>query len=611
MLKIAYINGSRLKRAMLAAARQLRRQRQAINRINVFPVADGDTGTNLLFTLRSISQALQQQADRDLGAVLEAIATAAVDGARGNSGAIMAQFFQGFYESARALPRMHAAQFAAAVGHASSLAGQAMAEPVDGTMPTVQKAFAEAVSRQHNNGDQDIHSLLRRGLQAAREALRKTPEQLPVLRSAGVVDAGAQGFVDVLEGIQTLIDTGAATLVDNDDVLDIREDHVLIDHSNPEHRYCTECIVDGDGLQRQQLMQELKTLDASCLVLAGGAQRLRMHIHVDHPGAAFAVCRRHGEVTQQKADDMFMQTTSAGGRQQVAIVTDTGADLPEQLASELRISRVPLRFNFADVEYLDRLDMSVAEFYRRLANSREPAQTSQPPSGDYRRLYGTLADHAGGILNITVSGALSGTIQAARQAQRPGENIHVFDSRNASGGQGLLAIAAARMAAAGIGVGEMLPVLERLRAQTFTIAVARTLSHAARGGRIPGWLATLSGWLGVQPVLKTSASGKLKPAGVVATGSDPAQAMVNWIRRRLPADYACRMLISHGDDRVAAERLQAMLQRHFRALQECWIAETGPAIGAHAGPGVLVLAVQPVFDVEPEQRPEQRPELKP
>jgi DegV family protein with EDD domain len=319
-----------------------------------------------------------------------------------------------------------------------------------------------------------------------------------------------------------------------------------------------------------------------------------MHIHVDHPGVAFSVCRQHGEVSQQKADDMFIQTTSGRSIQQVAIVTDSGADLPDQLASDLMISKVPLRFNFGDVEYLDRLDMTVHEFYRRMAVTHEHAQTSQPPSGDYRRLYGTLADHAEGILNITVSGALSGTIQAARQAQRPGENIHVFDSLNASGGQGLLAIAAARMAAEGAKVTHILQTLERLRADTFTIAVAKTLTHAARGGRIPQWLATLSGWLGLQPVLKTSIDGKLKPAGVVSSRRDPAQALANWIRRRLPADYACRMLISHGDDLAAAERLQRLLQQHFSALKECWIAETGPAIGAHAGPGVLVLAVQPL-----------------
>ena len=597
MLKIGYINGKRLKRAMLAAARQLRRQRMAINRINVFPVADGDTGTNLLFTLRSISAALQQHPDNDFGQILQLTAGAAVDGARGNSGAIMAQFLQGFYESANTLPRMQAAQFAAAVAHASALAGQAMAKPVDGTMPTVQKAFADAVSRQHDNGDRDIYSLLCRGLQAAREAVRKTPEQLPVLRSAGVVDAGAQGFVDVLEGIQALIENGAATLVEeDDDVLDIREDHVLIDHSNPEHRYCTECIVEGDALQRQQLMQALKTLDASCLVLAGGEQRLRMHIHVDHPGAAFAVCRQHGEVSQQKADDMFMQTATDHPLQQLAVVTDTGADLPEQLARELNISKVPLRFNFGDVEYLDRLDMSVAQFYRHMTSSPEHAQTSQPPAGDYRRLYAMLLDHTDSILNVTVSAALSGTIHSARQAQAADDNIHLFDSRNAAGGQGLLAIAAARMARAGATAADILPELERLRANTFTIAVARTLTHAARGGRIPPWLAKLSGWLGLQPVLKTTTGGKLKPAGVVSGRRDPAVALAAWIKRRLPAATRCRMLISHGDDMAAAQRLQHMLEQHFSAVQECWIATTGPAIGAHAGPGVLVLAVQVLGD---------------
>lgn len=615
MLKIAYINGARLKQAMQAAAGQLRQQRQAINRINVFPVADGDTGTNLLFTFRSISSALQEQplesggqnrlalersgpkqSHQALAPTLKLIADAAVDGARGNSGAIMAQFLYGLHESGRGLQRMTAAQFASAVAHAAKLAQQAMADPVNGTMPTVQLAYANSISHMHEQGENDIYRLLQQGLRAAQQALHRTPEQLPVLRAAGVVDAGARGFVDVLEGIQHLIDSGTDYSSNDADVLDISADHVLIDHSNPEHRYCTECVIDGQCLQRQQLMRELRTLDASCLVLAGGEHRLRVHIHVDHPGAAFAVCRRHGELTQQKADDMYLQTAGTRQLAQVAIVTDSGADLPDQLATELLINKVPLRFNFADTEYLDRLDMTVAEFYRRMARSTEHPQTSQPPSGDYRRLYGMLGDHRNGIINITVSGGLSGTVQAARQAVHAGENVHVFDSLNASGGQGLLAIAAARMAAEQAPVQEILQALELWRKNTFTIAVARNLSHAARGGRVPNWLARLSALLRIKLILKTSVSGKLKPAGVAAASKPQDQTLFDWLLRHVAPTTSCRMLISHGDDGGAAARLQDRLRQNYSAMRDCWIAETGPAIGAHAGPGVLVLAVQILHD---------------
>ncbi len=589
---IAYIDAPRLQRALQAGINRVSNRREYINKINVFPVADGDTGTNMMFTLRSLAAALSPSVGVGICDYLKRLAGAALDGARGNSGAIMAQYFQGFFEGCSNPRRLFAEHLADALSSAAAAAWQAMANPVAGTLPSVLEAFAESVQAQVQAGHRDIRKLMQQGLASSRTALARTPEQLNVLREAGVVDAGAQGFVDLLEGIVDFMETGELQEIKTHRSVDLPDFEVLINHDDPEHRYCTECLIQGENLDRQQLLGMLQQLDSSSVVIAGDQSRLRVHIHIDQPEQAFLICEELGELSQQKADDMFSQAQAAKRAGQLVIVTDTGADLPDQLADELGVQRVSLRFNFGGHDYLDRVSMNIAQFYQRLATSKQSPQTSQPPVGDYRRSYELLRGQGSDVLNISVSAALSGTYQAAVTAAGDDDAIRVFDSANGSAGQGLLVIAAAEMAAQGIPIASLLQRLEQLKNDTVTYVTTRNLDYAARGGRAPKWLAPVARYLRIRPILGTTQQGLLKPRGAMLARQKPVPGFARWILRRLDGDKHYRIMITHGDDHASAAELRDRILAGFPQVDQCWISETGPAVGVHAGPGVLVVGIQ-------------------
>ncbi|WP_265468729.1 DegV family protein [Arenimonas daejeonensis] len=245
----------------------------------------------------------------------------------------------------------------------------------------------------------------------------------------------------------------------------------------------------GEGLDRAGLRAAIGELGASCVVIAGSHTRLRLHAHVADPRAMFETAARFGRVEGSKADDMHAQARTAAGTVGVAVITDSAADLPEDVQQRLNIHMVPARVNFGDQDYLDKVGLSTAEFYRKLRTELVLPRTSQPPPGDFRRQFEFLLSHHRELVYVGLSRTVSGTLQSAETAAQRGhaERTHVFDTGNASCGEGLLAIRAGEMALAGAGAPQILAELARLKPLTLTWAAARDISHAVRGGRIPAW----------------------------------------------------------------------------------------------------------------------------
>src|SRR5512140_331665 len=199
-IRVAFLDGPRLARALVAGARAVGARRDHLNRINVFPVADRATGSNLAATLDRVSAAVAGTRERSLAAVARRAADEALLGARGNSGAIAAQALEGFADAVREDARLPASAFGRVAREAARAARGAMAQPKEGTLLSVIDAWAEAAERAAAGGG-GWAPVFAAALPAARTALARTPDQLAVLRKAGVVDAGAQGFVDFLEGV--------------------------------------------------------------------------------------------------------------------------------------------------------------------------------------------------------------------------------------------------------------------------------------------------------------------------------------------------------------------------------------------------------------------------
>ena len=602
-ISVQRLSGYGLRRALTAGIQRVIASRDEINRINVFPVPDGDTGTNMAFTLAAVLAGVRAPKLASAGEVLRRAAAEAIDGARGNSGAIVAQFFQGVSEALGPSKRLTTEGLARAVARGSALAREAMADPREGTILSVIHAFAQSLREQSERGIRDFRTSFKASLVVAREALRHTPDQLAALRAAGVVDAGALGFVDLLEGIDAYIEQGRSVLSNAppEELSAAGVDVASGVEYTDGHRYCTECVVTGEAVDRGALKAALLSMPISSLVIAGTREKVRIHAHLDEPTALFETAARFGAVSREKADDMRAQSKSAHTRrEQVAIIADSGADIPAEAMDRLNIHLVPVRLSIGGRDFLDRVSISPREFYQEIRTSPVPPRTSQPPPGDFRRLFEFLLSHHERVIDVSLARSLSGTMQSAESAAARTEaaRVDVFDSCNGSAGQGLLAIWAAEAALAGLSSARIIEGLTRMRSRSHLYAVIRDIRYGVRGGRAPKLAGPLTRLLRFSPIVKNRPDGRLGLAGAVWGREDLPEKFARNIARRLDPARTWRLIIGHCDCAEDAERVHATLLRLVARVDRAWIMEVGVAIGAHAGPGSLVLGIQ---DYEPPQ----------
>jgi len=598
-LLATYAPGGRaLKRALIAGIGRVLASRETLNRINVFPVADGDTGSNLAFTLSAVLEAVRPIRHAHAGNVLERAASEAIDGARGNSGAILAQFLQGVSEALAGVGRLQADHLVAAAGLGSAQARAAVAEPREGTMLSVIAAFADALVRARDAGMVDLRETFAHALAAARQALADTPQQLAVLRRAGVVDAGAMGFVELLEGIEDFMLRGRRALSGNVVAVNAAVGVFASVESgdNNAHRYCTECVLAAEAIDRDVVRAALAALPSSSLVMAGTRERLRVHLHIDEPALLFDTLSAFGNVTARKADDMRAQQRAARAASDVAIVVDSAADIPPEAFERLPLHLVPVRINFGAQDYLDKVSLSAREFYAELARSTQPVRTSQPPPGDFRRLFEFLLSHHAEVVYVGLSRAVSGTLQSAERAAQETDpkRVRVIDTRNGSGGQGLLAVHAAERALAGAGAATIAAELVTLAQQTQTFAYVRDLSNAVRGGRIPPWALPITQWLRLVPVIRLGGGdGRVHVRGVMRDRGDLPARFVARVVRRFDRGRRWRAEVLHCDNAVEGEKVRSALMRLLPDADVSELLDAGSAIGAHAGPGAVVISLMP------------------
>jgi DegV family protein with EDD domain len=597
-IRIAYLDGTRLNRALRAGISSLVADRIRLNRINVYPVPDGDTGTNMALTCGAIAHVLKSKPERHAGKLLLAIADAALDGARGNSGAILAQFFQGLADSLGDQERITPDFLVTGFSAGDEYARIAMDSPQEGTVLTVITAVARELQSQQKNGNNDLIQMVDAGLEHAREALEATRNGLEAMRKAGVVDAGAGGFVDLLEGIADFLHHGSLRAVPEPSIddPDIASDIAASDiNQDIEFRFCTECLIAGDGLDRRRLREILSELGNS-MVLAGTRRKLKVHIHTNDPEQVFDTVARFGAVSGQKADDMLQQTrTIRRSKERVVVVTDSAADMADFAYDELGIHVVPLRITFGERSYLDKISLSAEEFFEKLKQNPEFPKTSQPAPGDFRRTFEFLSSHFEHVVMISLSAHVSGTFQAAAAAAArvdgPGK-ITVIDSRNVSLGQGLVAMHAAECAKAGYSGEKLITAIQQCLPRTRSFGVVSDLEYAVRGGRLSPSRKKLADFLGVRPIFKVTHEGRVAPASAVRKHVDKVNRLARYVARQTDKSSTYRVAVGHGDCEQDAARLRQALNESMKNLESIWVTELGAALGAHTGPGTLVAAIQ-------------------
>ena len=323
------LQGTDLRQAMLGAVAYMELYRDAANALNVFPVPDGDTGTNMLLTLRAGVEQMNKDAGADTtGEVSESIATGAFWGARGNSGVILSQLLRGFADGIAGTVQIESSDAVAAFRSATDSAYHAVSEPREGTMLSVIRGASDTAVQANDAGELDVIALWRVAYAGAIEALARTPDQLPVLKEAGVVDSGGLGVVAIIGGaLQHLLgETGPAADLGLRSVGGVINPHqtesVAIDsdfldaHEAEEFGYCTQFVIHGQELNVDELRSGFAGI-ADSTVIVGGGQAVRIHVHTADPGSALTYGVGFGELDELKIDNMSLQNRdwAAGHRE--------------------------------------------------------------------------------------------------------------------------------------------------------------------------------------------------------------------------------------------------------------------------------------------------------
>ena len=598
---IAYLDGPRLRRSLVAACEYTRQQRQELNRINVFPVPDGDTGTNLALTVEAISDRLRRNRDRDVSAVADDAAEAALLGARGNSGMMLSHFLLGFAARLKGRRRVGPRGFAGALGGGIDNLYDALDNPVEGTILTVIRDTANAAREAVAT---DFVPCVEGLVDAARASLERTPSLLPVLKEAGVVDAGGRGFVHMLEGVLLLINGDPIVAGDDTDYSDVPAAVAEIEYpeEEEEYRYCTEALVRGEGLPASTVVREELRRHGDSIIVVSSDTLLKVHIHTDGPEGVYSYLRTLGRLATKKAEDMRAQHAAArhggGGhhrlvRRPFAIVTDSGNDLPEDIIRAHGIHVVPAILVDGGRPLRDGIDITAEDFHEKMRDAGgELPTTSQPPPQAFVDGFTRAAEDGDRILGVLLGSGVSGTFGSAEAAARTFDSVpvHLFDSRGVSVLEGLMVLKAAELAESGMSAGEILAELARVRDQSGIFATVDTFDRLLHSGRVGKGQAWVGGMLGVKPILSLTDEGKVGPVGKVIGRRKVLPAVLGLLEDRIPAGARkLRFGVVHVGYPEIIEKVSAALRARYGEV-DILSGPAAPIFATHVGLGAWCLA---------------------
>jgi len=595
-IQIKYLNGIRFKRFIIHSAQRINQTEQYLNDINVFPVADGDTGTNMAATMNSIVKDIKKCKESSFSRISSIIADSALTGARGNSGAILAQFFQGLAEATKDKVRLSTETFAQAATKAAEQARNAISNPQEGTIITVMKDWANHLT-EHAPNTPDFVELFKKALSKAKDSLAQTPDKLLILKKAGVVDAGAQGFVNILEGIVNFIEYGKikSLKVIASTTKKMSSFNLEKVDSGINFQFCTECLLEGIDVDLKTIKQRLSFLGDS-LIIAGSKNKAHVHIHTDKPEDVFAELSEFGTIVKTKVDDMHKQHTKIKLDTQIksiGLVTDSTCDLPPEIIKKYNIQVVPIVIQVGEKSYLDQIEIKPKDFCYLLQTSNQKISTSQPPPAFFTEIYNKIAAKYESIISLHISEKLSGTIQGARMGCKDREysnKIHIVDSKTSSVALGLLVAKAAELIQGRCKLEEIINRL-KIAADNVKIFISiPTLKYLMRSGRLNKTKGLLGTLLNLKPILTVNSDGNIVEAAKVIGQKRVVHKTLDLAIKFAKSVKNPRFGIAHVSAPELAQWYGYKIRNVFNS-SKVMISEASPALSVHIGIGGAAIAV--------------------
>ena len=586
------LDGEDIRNAFLCGAFSVINARLLLNKINFFPVADGDTGNNLAITLSGLKDVhtISNQPHH----VLAAIADACLLNARGNSGLIFSQFFHGLAEYCPASKNLNIKEFCTLVTKAKFKAFEAITHPVAGTIITLMTVWSNCCDK-FSNVAKDFRDLFDQTMPILNQALNSTAKIQALADNQLVVDAGAKGFYLFIEGIKNFLDDNEKFFAkDLQDVPSLTGDfRNKFSHANdtlPEFRYCTESIVISSYDSAQVLQKEL-IKHGDSVIVGGRKGRYRIHLHTNDPCRVFAELDASA-YQHPKVEDMWSQYRMVrSDRQPIGLVTDSVADLPQELIDKYQIHVIPIHILFGDSVYLDKITLSAEQFYKKLNVATEYPTTAMPSFNAIKNLFDSIASYYENVLVVTVSSKLTGLFNLASRAAAEYSNIHVIDSKKNSGAQGLIIKRCAELIATECySFQEIIELLKLEIDKTHIFVSIDDLKFTVKSGRVTKLRGAFANLINFKPVLGLDSEGRGVMVAKTFSHHKAITKIVQLVRKLHRQNSVNSYCILNANAANMASEL--LFQMHdLLGIKPEYSMQVSPAVGLHAGIGAVAVAV--------------------
>ncbi|MEX1308493.1 MAG: DegV family protein [Eubacteriales bacterium] len=584
------INGNNIYNYFISGAKKLIYSEKALNSINVFPVADGDTGTNLALTMKMVIANAKK--DEQLYKALSSISEAATENAYGNSGMIFAQFLNGFAAESGARAEISLSEFADIAAKATGYAYEAVASPKEGTILSVMRDWAQDFkSKLHLD---DFGQVLTQSIESARVFVDQTRERLKVLMEHNVVDAGAKGFLIFLEGIQEFITKGEVA-----ESAEIIESNVMEQHTNitvetevKKNRYCSQFFIESD--KNPKVLKSMIGDLGDSLVVTGLKNKRQIHIHTDVPHRVMQELAKEETILSQKIEDMKLTNALIYRKKhEIGLITDSIADVPQSFLDDAQVTVIPVNLICDSVAYLDKLTMTPELFYQQIDVYKMNPTSAQPSYGAVEKALLSLSEHYASIIGVFVSQKMSGTYHNAQKAAKKlaaqGKKMTMINSISNSGGEGMLLMEAARLIEKGESHEDIVAKLEKRKQDTRIYVSVRDLSHMLKGGRISKVTGFILSKIKLQPVISIDRKGN----GVVFKKTLKQKAAINQIVATFKKDAMQRGIqnyaVVYSDKKEDTDDLSQRLTA-ICGKKPDYIVPISPVVGLNAGAGSFAVA---------------------
>ncbi len=548
-----------------------------LDAINVFPVKDKDTGSNLANLMDEIIA--NAKLGNNLNESLISISTAALIGSRGNSGIIFSQFFYGLTREINS-DEPNIAAFIKQMESGYNFAYAAIENPVEGTIITLMRKWVE-ILKAESRRTFEFTTTLNKSNELLKLYLPETKNELKVLRDNNVVDSGALAF-------SIFIDSFVKSINDDSFVVKAAEPFVMNLHPfddviSLDFRYCTELLI-KTNLNKEAVYRQVKGLGDSLIIGVSG-ELIKIHIHTNQPDVIMQKVLNFASIIDSKVDDMYKQATQkTKTKNKIAVITDSIADLPKEVVDNQNLIIYPIQINIDGTIFLDKLSINNELIIELMTKSTHFPKTSSPSVMSIIDLLNTALMNFENILIITVSAKMSSTYNVFKNAvdKIGSPKISIIDSKQNSVSQGLIVWEALKLIEANVDFTQLYERVSSFTKQTNILVHVDSLDNMVRGGRIKKSLGFLAKLLQLKPIVSIDEKGE----GIVLSKTIGRQRNIQKIIKRLSKEHQQGPIISYAITHVnnlrLAEEIKVELIRALKLAPQ-YITSSSQVIALNAG----------------------------